>query len=823
MKPSFDYNVGFAAPDALPTELKHLKAFLYWRLTPARAGEKKPRKVPYYANGTMRSGVQGEAADLDNLASYAEAVAAGQRNGSTGIGMAILPQFNIVATDFDNVVVDGVINPEVESLCTGTYTEFSPSGTGIRSFFRGSAKSRKDTTGEHGNYALEVFGDSGFVTITGNVTPLCDLLGESDVVAPLSDDVIAEYESRWGALQSAGTAVALQTDDDAWLLNLGMRKGWTPEEGRDILMDCDPSCGRDHWVKAAMAMHFEFEGSEQAFDIFHEWSKLGKSYAGPKDVESIWRSFRRSSGGQITGVWLLAWRKECQKRGVYTQVEGWKAEINAVTTEYDLREKLAVKIAEDGALGDVERQILAQSLQDAFKRLGVKLPIASCRKMLVQKRNLALDSNSNIMSGDHYPEWLRGYVYVTEDDKFHQTGTDEYLTAQGFNSKFNRYMPRDAAGMVTIAASVMALEQYQIPTVIGARYFPMCGEIFEYNRSQYVNSYQRAAVPVADEVLSKDGTAAVSLVQRHIRLLLCSDREAEYTQFMSWLAHNVKNPGKKIRWAPLIKGIEGDGKSVICELLKLIMGDPNVKSIGPTVIGTDFTSWAEGACIGFLEEIRVTGHNRYEILNTLKPFITNDSVEIHKKGKDACTVPNTMNYIGATNHTDALPINDLDRRWFILFTQFTTKESLNEYLKQFGGRDLYFDSLHIAIYEHAGAIRRYFLDYPLSSDFKPNGHAPATAEKELMVAMSVSEEEQIIKEIVDAGAIGVTETVLLSKALTNAWPLDESASILQTYALNQALKKSGWMRLTKRMRWNKFNSYVWTMGRVPNGNPPNFH
>lgn len=821
-----DDDVGFVAPDALPTELKALKAFLCWRFTPPKPGEKKPRKVPYYASGHMRSGTQGDASDVAALVTYAEAVAACAKHSYTGIGMAILPQFNVVALDFDNVVQDGVIDPKVEELCSGTYTEFSPSGTGIRAFMRGSLKSRKDTKGELGGFALEVFGDTGFVTITGNVTPLCDMLGESDVVAPVSMLVLGEYETRWGAVVAGGGAVALQSENDAWLLNLGMRKGWTLDEGWQYLSDCDPSCGRDHWVKAAMAIHFEFEGSDEAFDMFHNWSKLGKSYAGQKDVESIWRSFRRSSGGQITGVWLLSWRKECLKRKVYTQVENWKTEIGQAQTEYDLREKVVLKIKEDDTLGDIERETLAQTLLDAFKRLGVKLPIAQCRKLLVKKLPVKPDHNFDPTAEDAHPEWLKGYVFVTDEDKYYRKESEEWLSVQGFNAKYNRYMPRDDNGMVTVTASVMALENYQIMTVTRGMYVPWAAPIFReegsgiitpteseaLTRSWMVNTYRHSAVPLAAEEIGAGAEQGVKLVIGHIIDLVCSNDPFKAQIMLSWLAHNVQHPGRKIRYAPVVQGIEGDGKSLIGALLSAVMGESNVKTITPTVLATDFTGWAEGACVAVLEELRIVGHSRYDIHNRVKPMITNDRIEVHKKGRDPYDVLNTQNYICFTNFKDAIPVGENDRRFFVISIRFGDSTKLTEYLQKFGGNDLYFERLHAAIYKYKAELRRFFLDYQLSPEFNPNGRAPYTIEKASMAAMSQSDEEQLVVELIEAGGMGIAKDVLCSSYLGNAITLSDAGLNIDRHMMHRILVKLGWAKYPKRVKWQRKADYAWSKG-----------
>ena len=176
-----------------------------------------------------------------------------------------------------------------------------------------------------------------------------------------------------------------------------------------------------------------------------------------------------------------------------------------------------------------------------------------------------------------------------------------------------------------------------------------------------------------------------------------------------------------------------------------------------------------------------------------------------------------MNYIAATNHSDALPLNDTDRRWFVLFTQFASVSDLENFLEQFGGRHKYFADLREAIEGHVPALRRWLLDYPISEAFKPNGPPLLTDEKGTMAANSLSDEEQTLAEIIKAGGIGITPKALLSGCLTQAWALyDTDTPTPQTNTLSRLLIKAGWMKFGTRQSWRGKPHYLWTRGAIPN-------
>jgi hypothetical protein len=812
---------------AIPSVLKALNTWLVWRLKQV-PGEDKPRKVPYYIGGEPREGVQGSPEDRKALAKFADAVSVYKLRKYDGIGLAMLADNGIVALDFDNCMLDGGgIDPRVARIIEGTYSEVSPSGKGVRAFFLGTMRSRKDNANKKqrvggkpapsprldGKFDIEFFGDSGYVTVTGRRTPDAELWDWP--VIELTDAVKDLYKERFG---TDGRDLVMRAQDgaafDDILTGLSDRQGWTLEQAREVLNAIDPSMSREDWLFALMALHHEFEGSEDALDLADEWSGKANNYDSREDVEGRWRSFRTIPGqAPITARWLLHRRNEELKKQKYSAEEEWVTKINETHDAFVLREKLCIEIAQDQRLDEPAREIIAQALRIVFKGLGKTYPIAQVRKMLEPPRN---GGGPHAHHETEPPDWMKAYVYVTDDDKFYKQNSDEWLTVQGFNAKFNRYMPTDENGDVVQNASTHALEDCRLNVVTRAFYIPWAGSLFDLDGVPHVNRYRPSTVPEAVQKLSAEGRAAVELVLTHIRLI-CGNRPGVMQYVMDWLAHNVQNPGVKIRWAILIKGIEGDGKTLLAQLLSAMMGKPNIKQVSPKVLGTDFTSWGTGSCVAVLEEIKLTGHNRYDILNALKPYITNDSVEIHQKGKDTYDAPNTVNYLAFTNFADALPLNDTERRWMILNTPFSNIEAMaamvREALRLEGADDAvldaYFEALFAAIHTQASELRRYFLDWKIGASFKANGRAPMTQEKQAMIGMNQTEEESAVMEALEIGGPGVTRDLFSSSALLNLVMASDAEFSLNTSGVPVLLKKMGYTKFPVKVKWQNKAHHIW--------------
>lgn len=161
----------------IPDDLRRYRQWVLWRYEP---GDDKPRKVPYYVSGGRRSGVQGSENDLAQMASFDDAVKAFRVGGFDGVGLAIVQNSPIKAIDIDNCV-DGDLLPEAEAIVNeaDSYAEISPSGGGVRILVYGVLPSRKAMNRYGPGRHLELFGSSGFVTVTGNV------IGDS-TVRPMS-------------------------------------------------------------------------------------------------------------------------------------------------------------------------------------------------------------------------------------------------------------------------------------------------------------------------------------------------------------------------------------------------------------------------------------------------------------------------------------------------------------------------------------------------------------------------------------------------------------------------------------------------------------
>ena len=154
----------------IPTELKQNASFCLWKKE-KRGG--RVTKVPYNpSNGTMA-----KTNDASTFTDFATAMKAYAMGGWDGIGYRVSE--GIGAIDIDHCIrEDGTLNDVAASILgffPNSYFERSPSGTGLRGFFKLSPDFAYDKTVYYINnrkHGLEVYlpgTTNRFVTVTGDM------------------------------------------------------------------------------------------------------------------------------------------------------------------------------------------------------------------------------------------------------------------------------------------------------------------------------------------------------------------------------------------------------------------------------------------------------------------------------------------------------------------------------------------------------------------------------------------------------------------------------------------------------------------------------
>ena len=514
----------------------------------------------------------------------------------------------------------------------------------------------------------------------------------------------------------------------------------SPAELQQRLMMVPGADDYDTWLQIGMALYHQFDGEDLGREMWHEWSESADNYD-QDALDRKWETFDISEKGRapVTARLILRLAKEAaETKAIETAVE--LKDLFAQAKDRAEWNEAAAK-ARRAEIDHISRAALAEVARDRLVAItGGKVPLADV------KRSLAYELNTK-----EAPRWCRNWVYDASDDKFFNTEAKYVVTQQGFNAINDRHSMSkkdvlDGKTAPTAQASVLALNFYKVPTVHGRMYAPGRDPVFSYNDTLYANTYPENHVPPKPKSIRPIDKANIKRIKRHLEHLLEDERERQ--MFLDWLSYVVQNPGKRVNYAVLLQGVQGDGKSFFAFLLSAVMGAPNVRMGNAHILEGSFTGWAEGQCVMALEEVRLIGHNRHDILNRVKPFITNPIIEIHPKGRNPYNVENTTNYLLFTNYRDALPLSKNERRYLVLFSRWQSADDLREF-KQ-ANPDYYLE-LYNALHESAPAIRQWLLQLEQSPDFNPMGDAPVTQAFHYMSESAQPAELRAVHEIIRSG------------------------------------------------------------------------
>lgn len=542
--------------------------------------------------------------------------------------------------------------------------------------------------------------------------------------------------------KAAGRAKSKALDTDNPFLEDTAPVAMSDDEIRNRLMLVPGSEIYDTWFQVGMALYHQWDGDEPGLTLWHEWSESASNY--DRDaVERHWKSFaiegKKRAPTTVRYILKLSQEAVAQTRiEIGTQLRtAFAAAQDVAAWDKACRETRAAEI------DALTRSSIAEIAREARIRItGAKVSLSEIKK--------AIAYNPDTPKGSEVPAWCKKWVYDVSDDRFFNKESKIAVTQQGFNAMYDReaMTKKDVLeGRTTPSstASAIALNFYKIKVVDGRRYEPGQDDIFYTVEGCFANTYTEKEHPeIPTKKLPRD-QFNVDIVKRHIAHLLADEKEQR--MLLDWLSWVVQNPGKFVRYAILLQGTEGDGKSFFAEMMREIMGMSNVTMLNAHIFESNFTDWTVGQCLNCVEEVRlVKAENKYEVINRIKPFITNPVIEVHPKGAKIFNAKNTSSYLLFSNYKDALPLTDDGRRYLVLFSQWQRKIDLMAFKDK---NPNYYKRLYEAIYESAGAIREWLLHHEQSPEFDPTGDAPETQARKFMVKQAKSEFIQTLDQIIE--------------------------------------------------------------------------
>jgi hypothetical protein len=176
------------------------------------------------------------------------------------------------------------------------------------------------------------------------------------------------------------------------------------------------------------------------------------------------------------------------------------------------------------------------------------------------------------------------------------------------------------------------------------------------------------------EITPKQGDATIW--NEHIAYLFPDDEQRNH--LLNWLAWVYRNQKLKPNHALLLVGeTHGTGKSWVARVMSHLMGLKNTKRPKNSSLKGDFNGWALQCKFAIIEELMQIG--KREVANELRDVITEPTIEVNIKNVKAFEIDNYLAMMAISNHPDALPLEESDRRWLVLMTHAQTRADHDSY------------------------------------------------------------------------------------------------------------------------------------------------
>ncbi|MEG1129783.1 MAG: DUF5906 domain-containing protein [Comamonas sp.] len=697
-------------PQTLPPALQGFTAFNQWlnyRLTPQANGKLRKEAVG-------REGYRVDPTDPARWMSYAEAAA-------TGLPLAFSfsehdPFFFL---DIDNALQpDGTWSSLASNLCSvlsGAAAEVSSSGRGLHIFGVG-------TVGAHSNrrddLGLEFYTRGRFVALTGNMLTPDGSVFHSPPELPA---LVAEYFP-----PPAHSAATDWTDEPC--------EGWAGPTDDDELVR--RAC---RTVSAAAA----FAGKATFSDLWNcNVEALAESY--PSSTSAY-----DGSGADMALCVRLAWwtGKDCERMARLLRASGLARDKH---DREDYVQRTVLQAC--GMVTDVLTDRPTAALPVPKPPAAAPLAVASARQAAPE-----LVESVGFLRAEQMIELFKGCVYARDIDRVWMPN-GELLRPAAFNVFFGGYQfLMDDIGKKTTDEAFKAFTRnpmLRAPQVAAVTFDPNLEPgaiVTDFKGRDAVNTW---LPPVVKEI---DGDPSPFL--NHLAKVLPDERDRQI--LLSWMAALVQYPGHKFAWAPVLQGVEGNGKSFFAMCCSAAVSPLYSHTPRSKDLMKEFNSWMHRKLFAIVDEARV---DTPEMIEALRNLITEETQTIEPKGVDADSQRVFTNFMFTMNDKKAMKKTRNDRR----LAMFYTAQQCEADIARDGMDGEYMPNLYAwakgqHAFKHLGdgygfaVITHYLKRFKIPDELNPIGmahRAPRTSAHEEAVSGALGLREQEVQEAIDSGAIG---------------------------------------------------------------------
>ncbi|WP_417713992.1 primase-helicase family protein [Pseudophaeobacter arcticus] len=184
---------------------------------------------------------------------------------------------------------------------------------------------------------------------------------------------------------------------------------------------------------------------------------------------------------------------------------------------------------------------------------------------------------------------------------------------------------------------------------------PKAGEVVGEGAKRKLNLWQGFAV--------KPEPGDWHLMKGHIHDVLAGGDAKLAAYIERWMAWTFQNPDEPAEVALVFRGEPGTGKGVFGRAMAQIFGQHGLHTGGSELITGRFNLHFRDCCLLFADEVIWDGDRKAEA--KIKTFLTEPTLTIEGKGKDAVSWPNMLHVVISSNSDWIVPAGPYERRYAV--------------------------------------------------------------------------------------------------------------------------------------------------------------
>jgi phage/plasmid primase-like uncharacterized protein len=237
----------------------------------------------------------------------------------------------------------------------------------------------------------------------------------------------------------------------------------------------------------------------------------------------------------------------------------------------------------------------------------------------------------------------------------------------------------------------------------------------------------------------------------HVEYLIEDDAEREV--FLDWLAHLEQNPGELPHYGWLhIASYTGCGRNWLASVLARVWRGyvaPNVDL--HSLLDSQYNGVLSGRILAMVDEIQAGDGGNYRHKNRLREMLNQEVQNMNPKFGRQYSEHNSCRWLVFSNHLNALPIDNTDRRWRVVVHNQPPRAP-DVYAKLYA---------LLGDHEFINAVAVFLRNRDISN-FKPGERPPMNKSKLAVVTAMKTPMQQIAEEIVEHWPVAVIRNTAIS-------------------------------------------------------------